>query len=40
MLHVETMNMVPWMTIKWECNTYLCIVGHLRDMLMKCMLMP
>jgi len=25
----EAMDRVPWMTTEWECNAWLCLVGHL-----------
>jgi len=29
-MHVETMNMVPWMTTEWECK---CMFVHLRALI-------
>jgi len=40
MLCVETMNMVPWMTTKWNAMHVCASQGtYSHDMLMKCMFM-
>jgi len=26
---LNAMDRVPWMTIEWECNEWLCHAGHL-----------